>query len=81
MAGLFARWVFVWNSGLGLGGMANKKRIQLGEDDAESVWLVLTEKYLANSIQGTEIYVGDVRMPVGFSETAQEDERGGSDGN
>ncbi|THH26484.1 hypothetical protein EUX98_g7706 [Antrodiella citrinella] len=66
-ASVLARWMYVWKSGLGLGQVALKKRIQLGENDEESVWLVLTEKYLENGGQGTEdieIFVGDVCMSM-----------------
>ncbi|KAH8102743.1 hypothetical protein BXZ70DRAFT_804178 [Cristinia sonorae] len=68
---LIARWMFVWKSGYGLGALVRRKRVQLGEDDAESVWLALTEKHLADGTMGgddLEIYVGDVRMPMFISE-------------
>lgn len=71
LGALFVRWAFLWMSGFGLGGSGERKRIQLGENDAESVWLVLTERYLTSASGGgqdVEIYVGDVRLPQDFSE-------------
>jgi len=84
LGGVLARWMFVWKSGLGLGQLTSrKKRVQLGEDDAESVWLVLTERYLANEGRGSEdieIYVGDVCMSMADSEQDMKVGMGGDGG-
>lgn len=63
-AGMLARWAFVWMSGFVVGEPGKRKQIRLGEDDAESVWLALTGKYLANGVQDVEILVGGVPMPT-----------------
>ncbi|TCD69288.1 hypothetical protein EIP91_008223 [Steccherinum ochraceum] len=60
---LLARWMFVWKSGFGLKDVVGgKRRLFLGENDAESVWLVFTEEHLSGG-NGVEIYVGDACMP------------------
>lgn len=60
LACVFAWWLSGWKAGWGLEGTL--KRTEGGEDDTESVWLVLTGKYLDRTAgiggRGAEVYVG-----------------------